>query len=234
MSSEKPVIDTENTGDPKVTVRNNGPYIVSGSVPLTTQVITRDAQGFSHNWRRGLTYPMRESYSLCRCGRSATKPFCDGIHEHDGFDGKEVASRKPYKEQAGTIEGPDLTLTDLTELCASAKFCDRLGGIWNLTRQSDNPEAKQIAITEASKCPSGRLVVWDKKTGTAIEPEFRQSIGIVEHPKGRKGPIWVRGKIPVVSSDGTTYEIRNRVTLCRCGKSANKPFCDGSHLEDAP
>ena len=33
------------------------------------------------------------------------------------------------------------------------------------------------------------------------------------------------------SADGTTYEIRNRVTLCRCGASQNKPFCDGSHWE---
>ena len=43
------------------------------------------------------------------------------------------------------------------------------------------------------------------------------------------GPLWVRGGVPVVSADGTPYEIRNRVTLCRCGASQNKPFCDGSH-----
>ena len=43
------------------------------------------------------------------------------------------------------------------------------------------------------------------------------------------GPIWVRGGIPVASADGKTYEVRNRLTLCRCGRSANKPFCDGSH-----
>jgi len=33
----------------------------------------------------------------------------------------------------------------------------------------------------------------------------------------------------VEASDGTTYEVRDRVTLCRCGHSSNKPFCDGTH-----
>jgi len=90
----------------------------------------------------------------------------------------------------------------------------------------------RIAIEEAKDCPSGRLVVWDKKTGEAIEPEFDQSIGLVDDPqKGEKGPIWVRGGIPVESADGVDYEVRNRVTLCRCGKSSNKPFCDGNHIQ---
>ena len=43
------------------------------------------------------------------------------------------------------------------------------------------------------------------------------------------GPIWVRGGIPVLGADGAAYEVRNRVTLCRCGASTNKPFCDGAH-----
>jgi CDGSH-type Zn-finger protein len=36
----------------------------------------------------------------------------------------------------------------------------------------------------------------------------------------------------VVSEDGTPYEVRNRQTVCRCGQSRNKPFCDGSHKEN--
>jgi hypothetical protein len=96
---------------------------------------------------------------------------------------------------------------------------------------SDDPEAKKIAIEEAGDCPSGRLVAWDKKTGKEIEPEFGQSIGVVEDKQaGTIGPLRVCGKIPVESADGPTYEVRNRVTLCRCGKSRNKPFCDSSHL----
>jgi hypothetical protein len=73
-------------------------------------------------------------------------------------------------------------------------------------------------------------VVWDKK-GKAIEPEVKPSIGLVQDPQaGVSGPIWVHGGIPIEAADGTTYEVRNRVTLCRCGKSGNKPFCDGTHI----
>jgi len=48
---------------------------------------------------------------------------------------------------------------------------------------------------------------------------------------GISSAIWVKGGIPIQSSKGFVYEIRNRVTLCRCGKSANKPFCDGTHVK---
>jgi hypothetical protein len=140
-------------------------------------------------------------------------------------------AERPYLSQAERIDGPALELTDARKLCAAARFCDRAGGIWNLTQQSLDSEAKRIAIEEAGNCPSGRLVAWDKH-GKAIEPKFEPSICLVEDPQeGMRGPIWVRGGIPVESADGSTYEIRNSVTLCRCGKSANKPFCDGSHCE---
>ena len=56
------------------------------------------------------------------------------------------------------------------------------------------------------------------------------SIGIVEDPAKRcSGPLWVLGGIAVESAGGEAYEVRNRVTLCRCGASKNKPFCDGTH-----
>ena len=66
--------------------------------------------------------------------------------------------------------------------------------------------------------------------GQAIEPDLEPSISLIENPQtGTSGPIWVKGRIPIESADGFEYESRNRVTLCRCGKSNNKPFCDGSH-----
>ena len=129
------------------------------------------------------------------------------------------------------LDAPDLKLTDAEEFCAGARFCHRGGSTWNLTLQSDDAKAKQMAIEEACDYPSGRLVAWEKN-GKAIEPDFEPSIGLVEDTQAKKmGPIWLKGSIPVESADGKTYETRNRVTLCRCGKSSNKPFCDGSHLE---
>ena len=215
----------------KIKVSRNGPYIVYGGIPLTVNTVVLDAKGIPYQWRQSKTYPAEEYYELCRCGKSKTNPFCDGTHEHIDFDGTETASRKPFLSQATVLKGPDLTLTDLPNLCIHAGFCDRAGGIWNLTQYSDTMEARRIAIEEAANCPSGRLVVWDKD-GNLIEPEFEPSIELVGDPfEGLNGPLWVRGGIPIESADRTTYEIRNRVTLCRCGKSENKPFCDGIHLE---
>jgi len=203
---------------------------VSGVVPLSEQIISVDVEGQCHDWREGKKYPLQENYSLCRCGHSKNKPFCDGTHTKIKFDGTETASRESYLEQAVITSGPNLTLTDVENLCATARFCHRAGGTWELTEQSGNPEARRAAIEEACDCPSGRLVVWDK-AGKAIEPDIKPSIGLVnDAPEGVMGPIWVRGGIPIESADGTAYEVRNRVTLCACGKSSNKPFCDGSHL----
>jgi hypothetical protein len=103
------------------------------------------------------------------------------------------------------------------------------GQVWNLVETEDE-RAAAMAVREAELCPSGRLVAWDRRTSGAFEPDFEPSIGIVEDPAQEiSGPLWIRGGIPVVAADGTNYETRNRITLCRCGASRNKPFCDGTH-----
>jgi CDGSH-type Zn-finger protein len=217
----------------KIKVNEDGPYTVTGEIPLADQILIPDVEGLSIGWKQGKVYPVKEEYDLCRCGHSKTKPFCDGTHNEIFLDGSETASRKPFIEQIEpkTI-GPELVLTDVVALCALARFCDRAGGAWDNTRASNNPAAKKIALQEAGDCPAGRLVLHDK-AGNAIEPAFEPSIGLVIDPVVNvQGPIWVRGGIPVEAADGYVYEIRNRVTLCRCGKSTNKPFCDGKH-EDA-
>jgi CDGSH-type Zn-finger protein len=213
----------------KIEITKDGPYLVSGGLPLCEQWIVTNAEGESIEYKEGKSFPAPPQYALCRCGQSGNKPFCDGTHKKVQFDGAETASRQPYLEQAGTIEGPTMLLTDAESLCAFARFCDPRGRVWNLVLE-DNPEARKLVEHEAGHCPAGRLVAWDKKTGQPIEPKFEPSLGLIEDTaKQVSGPIWVRGGIPVISADGKTYEIRNRVTLCRCGRSDNKPFCNGSH-----
>jgi CDGSH-type Zn-finger protein len=215
---------------PTITVSKNGPYLASGSVPLLEKIINYDSKWDTCEWQDGKTYPRQETYALCRCGESHNKPYCDGTHLKINFDGTETASHTLYQDEAVVIDGPGLTLSDAKILCASARFCHRAGGIWNIMRTSNNPGDKKIAIEEAADCPSGRLVVYDKETGKPIEPILEPSIVLIDDPYIKTmGPFWVRGGIPIKSSDGTLYEIRNRVTLCRCGKSKNKPFCDSSH-----
>jgi CDGSH-type Zn-finger protein len=217
----------------RVTVSRNGPYLVSGEVPVVEQIIAADAEGTAIEWREGKKYHYKEKCGLCRCGQSKNKPFCDGTHVKIRFDGTETADQELYTSQVKEIDGPTLKLNDAEILCASARFCHRAGGIWNLVPRSSNEEARRIAIEEACDCPSGRLVVCDKKTGRTIEPEMERSIGLIEDPQMEcSGPIWVRGGIPIISADGKIYEVRNRVTLCRCGKSSIKPFCDSSHFPE--
>ena len=218
--------------EPKVVVAKNGPYLVTGAVPLSRQTIGTDREGGSENWIEGETFPAKEAYALCRCGQSATKPFCDGTHKKVGFDGTETANRAPYLEQAQVFEGPAHSLTDVEALCAGARFCDPHGKVWNEVERTQDPQVRANFIRQVGNCPSGRLVAFERGSDTPLEPKLAKSIGVIEDPAERvSGPLWVRGGIPVIAADGFAYEVRNRVTLCRCGASAHKPFCDGSHFK---
>jgi CDGSH-type Zn-finger protein len=214
----------------RVSVTQDGPYVVTGNIPLAKQIIATNADGESERWTQGDHFPSREKYSLCRCGQSNTKPFCDGTHAKIGFDGSETASRESYLDQAKRIDGPALSLTDAESLCAFGRFCDPHGKVWNQVESTDDPAVRAMFVRQVGDCPAGRLIAWDKASGRPIEPNLPVSIGLIDDPaEGCSGPIWLRGGIAVVSADGFEYEVRNRVTVCRCGASRNKPFCDGTH-----
>ena len=215
----------------KIAIVKDGPYLVSGNVPLAMEVAMRDTQNVPTEWVMTKKYPDQESYALCRCGASKKKPYCDGSHSAVHFDGTETASRKPFSEMAERDVGKRLDLLDYKELCGRAQFCHRAGGIWELVRTRDDEEAVRMAKEIAGQCPTGRLVVCDKEYHRHIEPRLEKGITVLEDPgRNCSGPLWVKGGIPVQSVDGTTYEVRNRMALCRCGESENKPFCDGTHI----
>src|SRR5512140_3814053 len=105
----------------KIIIGTDGPYTVTGGIPLSDQILVPDAEGLSVRWKKGQEYPLMEEYDLCRCGQSKNKPFCDLTHNEIFFDGTETASRKPFSEQIEPkTVGPELVLSDVVALCASA------------------------------------------------------------------------------------------------------------------
>jgi CDGSH-type Zn-finger protein len=224
--------NSETKGNVYIKITKGGPYIITGNVPLKKEIVIIGKEGEPESYMDGEKYKVEETYALCRCGQSKNKPFCDGTHAQKMFDGEESASTKIYLEQAEKITGPDLDLTDAQDFCSAGRFCHRGGGTWSLVEKSQDPKAKKIAIESACNCPSGRLVAFDKKTGKPIENKYVPSISLIEDPQAKSsGPIWVKGGISIESSKGKLYEKRNRITLCRCGQSRNKPYCDGSHIK---
>jgi CDGSH-type Zn-finger protein len=220
--------------DMTITVSRNGPYVVTGEMPVAEQHIEVDKAGQSIEWREGKRFEHEAKFKLCRCGHSSDKPFCDGTHKKIGFDGTEVASRDSYEEQAGLTKGPVLSLKDAESLCAFARFCDPAGQVWGLVHQTDEEGPRLQFLHEAGHCPGGRLVAVDNESGENMEPRLEPSIGLVIDTRAKvNGPLWIRGGIQVIAADGYRYEVRNRIALCRCGRSSNKPYCDGSHAAGA-
>ncbi len=224
------MMSTQKTAGARVQIVKDGPYMVSGGLPLKKQTIGTNSAGESVKWLEGKTYATHASYALCRCGHSANKPFCDGSHGKVGFNGTETASRGTYAEQAKLTRGPTMSLTDAEPLCAFARFCDPNGQVWSLVNETDDASARKHFVRQVGECPAGRLAAWDNDTGKTVEPKFEPSIGLIDDPANQcAGPVWLRGGVQLIGSDGFHYEVRNRVTLCRCGASKNKPFCDATH-----
>lgn len=212
----------------EIRITENGPYLVSGRIPLEECALVNENGLMVLKTIR--TIETDETYALCRCGNSMNAPFCDGSHEAVSFDGSERASREPYRERAGILEGPEINLLD-DNRCAYARFCHKhRGDVWTLTELSDDEENKKEAIEAANGCIAGRLTIVNHE-GNLVEPELDQKIRIIQdNDQGTSAGIFVSGSIPLYSADGFQYELRNRYTLCRCGSSRNKPFCDASHI----
>jgi len=212
----------------KIKIIKNGPYRITGNVPLSEKIIV--LKGDQYEYKDGEPLTGAETYLLCRCGHSSNPPFCDGTHGKIEFDGTETASKETFIERAEVFDGPGITLLD-DGRCAYARFCHRNDGdAWELTERSDDERLREEAIIAAVECPAGRLLAVTK-SNEEIEPELNPSIEILQDDElNVSGPVYIRGGIPIESVDGVIYEVRNRQTLCRCGKSKNKPFCDSSHV----
>lgn len=213
----------------KITIKQNGPFRVTGGVPLVRRAQMMTEYGEPVDWDYVGTgadeLPGGEVYELCRCGHSQNKPFCDDSHITQGMDTSLPADRKPTELRRRKVTGVGVDVTDDGYICSNAGFCGtRLVSIWKMLKGPDDPEVRARILRMVENCPSGRLEAY--LDGEKVEPQFTPSIAVVTD-----GPLWVRGGIEIEAPDGFCYEVRNRVTLCRCGESKIKPFCDGTHDE---
>lgn len=215
----------------KIKIIKDWPYFVSGNIPLDKQIIWLWNDGEPHSYVDWEKFKTEENYALCRCWQSSNKPFCDWSHNLYWFAWTETASREKFIDQAEVIKWPTLDLLDNKVLCSLSRFCHPEGWTWNLTRDSWDMKSRIQAIKESFNCPSWRLVHIDKSTWETFEPTLEKSISLIEDPQAHSSwPIWVKWWIEIEFSDWEIPETRNRVTLCRCGKSSNKPYCDGTHI----
>jgi CDGSH-type Zn-finger protein len=226
----------------KIKILPDGPYQIQGGIPLVRKSIIRSEYGEALAWRMDGDVETLPDYTLCRCGASRIKPFCDGSHATIGFEGTETADSRSYVERQKSYRGKGLVMNDDRPLCIHAGFChNRITDAWKLTKKTADTQVRVQLIGMIEHCPSGALsytltddlppdddVCLKPNTGGVwgMEPGLAKAIAVIPD-----GPLWVTGGVPVVRSDGVALEVRNRVTLCRCGRSKNKPFCDGTHAE---
>ncbi|HEX5630544.1 MAG TPA: CDGSH iron-sulfur domain-containing protein, partial [Acidimicrobiia bacterium] len=209
--------------EPEITVTGNGPYEVSVELPIVPKRIVRSPEGESIAWATAPQLDHPTPTWLCRCGHSENKPFCDGHHKIVGFDGTETASSEPFVDREKTHEGAALTVHRVGALCAKSRFCvNRITDWHQMLPDTNDPAVRTAVASMVEHCVSGALVL--EMAGEIVEPDLPRAISPVED-----GPYWVTGGVRIVRSDGVPLEVRNRVALCRCGASENKPFCDGSH-----
>ncbi|MFI3286418.1 MAG: CDGSH iron-sulfur domain-containing protein [Rikenellaceae bacterium] len=216
-----------------ITVTDSGPYLVYGAPPLAQQFIVVNQKGESVEYQKGREFATDQKVTaLCRCGRSKGAPYCDSSHLTAAWNPQLTASMSSLLSEAEMLEGESITLVDDEQLCVYARFCHPQGGTWRLTEHSEDQNARREAIRQASLCPGSRLTAWGRDEEKPFELEYKPDLGLLEDPAiGVSSGIWVRGGIPIYNEDGESYEVRNRVVLCRCGSSHNKPFCDGAHAQ---
>ena len=206
-------------------VRPRGPYLLPGSVPVRRATVVKTEQGEPMTYlSKGPIDTGDGITALCRCGHSSNKPFCDGTHNTEEWADAEAASGT-YVERSSELGGTGITVHDDRSICVHAGFCGtKATNVWKLVDETGDTSARIQAVHMIEACPSGALTYTLDGQDDANEQVLPTQVQIIDD-----GPLYLQGGIAVESADGERYEVRNRVTLCRCGASANKPFCDGAH-----
>jgi CDGSH-type Zn-finger protein len=204
---------------PKIACLPNGPYYLLNDPDPSPVPNLRRASGDACVTARGV--------ALCRCGGSNNKPFCDGTHGKSGFTDRNTADPGQNKRKA--YAGKLITILDNRALCSHAAFCtDELKSVF---RHHDRPwidpdgAAVEEIIATIKKCPSGALS-YAIDGIEALPPQRPPLVTVTDN-----GPYAVTGGIELMGAEFGEGASMEHYTLCRCGESKNKPFCDGSHWD---
>lgn len=196
---------------PAITLAPDGPYIV---------------KALKHLSNKSGPVECKETMALCRCGASENKPFCDGTHAKIGFSSAKVDERTKDKKEA--YRGKKITIHDNRSICAHAGVCtDNLSAVFRMKQEPwINPDAARIEniVSTIKNCPSGAL------SYSVDDAETLDNTG--SDPKvfiAPNGPYVVSGGNGLLDTSWSEGASKSQYTLCRCGASKNKPFCDGSH-----
>jgi uncharacterized Fe-S cluster protein YjdI len=132
---------------------------------------------------------------------------------------------KPQREYATD----ELVVEWHPRLCYHARECIKaLPAVFDPDRRPwikvDAASADEVEAAVAL-CPSGALR--SRRVGAAVTVE---PVGETEVTVTPNGPLVLRGNLRIIR-DGVEIARMDRASLCRCGQSSNKPFCDGTHLE---
>ena len=119
----------------------------------------------------------------------------------------------------------DTTIVWQSAMCTHSKKCFAgLPEVFNPKNrpwvQLDESTVEKI-VAQVKQCPSGALSIEGAVQDTT-ESSTKMTV-----TKG--GPLLVKGALTIELADGETVEKTGMTALCRCGASANKPYCDGSH-----
>jgi CDGSH-type Zn-finger protein len=250
MSQDSTPETPPDAGAPAIEIRENGPFLVRrlGRLHLAD----------------GSVRELEETFALCRCGGSANKPFCDGTHKTNGFSG--AREEGSALDRARDYAGRAITVHDNRSICSHAETCWRqTPSVFRRGERPwidpDGADAEAV-IAAVRRCPSGALsYTLAFQAGGQLQPADEKGEGgsgagslggrapevqrrpvrvrDFERPAAirveRGGPYYVTGGIAL--SGELQPPSREHYALCRCGRSRNKPFCDGAHHEvefDAP
>jgi CDGSH-type Zn-finger protein len=218
----------------KITIKPWGPYKVEGPIPLVRKIQVVSEFGEPLNWQKTADLKSEGPYELCRCGHSREKPFCDATHCDIDFEGTETARTDTFVERQKVDErGKGIVVKSDHSLCMNSGFCgNRNTNIRKMVPGTEEPAVRAEIMAMIDRCPSGTYSYSITRDGADIEADLPVQIAVTDEVTSEgviEGPLWVTGYIEVERADKKLFETRNRVTLCNCGESCNKPLCDGTH-----